>query len=131
MLDRSARAPNPASEWLSELAWDSITELDKLPKFKGLAASFEQSGDEWRDWYQSTDPPPEKLKPVGEWRNRWDEFQQMLVLRVLRPDRVVFSARSFIEHTLGKEVRRAAVLTVGTRKLTPTRCSSPNLLCWT
>lgn len=49
------------------------------------------------------DPPPEKQKPVGEWQNKWSDFQQMLVLRVLRPDRVLFAARAFIEANLGRE----------------------------
>jgi len=41
VLDRSTRAPNPCPDWLSEAAWDNITELDKLTLFKNIAHSFE------------------------------------------------------------------------------------------
>ena len=34
VLDRSQQAKNPAPAWLSELAWDNITELDSLASFK-------------------------------------------------------------------------------------------------
>jgi len=34
VLDRSQQPANPGPAWLSDLAWDSITELDHLPNFK-------------------------------------------------------------------------------------------------
>jgi hypothetical protein len=34
VLDRSLQPTNPATEWLSEEAWDNITELELLPNFK-------------------------------------------------------------------------------------------------
>jgi len=105
ILDRSTRPPNPCPEWLSEQAWDNVTELDKLPLFKSLAHSFEQNASEWRSWYRSDEPPPEKLQPPGDWQSngKRDLFQQMLVLRCLRPDRVVFAARAFIAANLGPQ----------------------------
>jgi dynein heavy chain len=41
VLDRSSRAANPCPDWLSEAAWDNVTELDKLALFKNIAHSFE------------------------------------------------------------------------------------------
>ena len=43
VLDRSSQPANPAPSWLSEEAWDNVTELDNLSTFKGVASSFEQS----------------------------------------------------------------------------------------
>lgn len=64
VLDRSQRPENPCKGWLSEVghlhvaayhlvltsvcllfqvAWDNITELDKLKAFRGLASSFESN----------------------------------------------------------------------------------------
>jgi dynein heavy chain len=103
VMDRSQRPANPCEEWLSEKVWDDITELDKLPAFKGLAASFDTNSGEWQQWYRSDNPPPEKLPPPGEWQTKRDDFQQMCVLRCLRPDRVVFAARSFIATNLGPQ----------------------------
>ena len=103
VLDQSTRLPNPCAEWLSEASWDNITELDKLTLFKNIAHSFEQNGPEWRAWFRADDPPPEKLQPPGEWQSngKREIFQQMLVLRSLRPDRVIFAARTFIAQNLG------------------------------
>jgi dynein heavy chain len=103
VLDRNHRMPNPCSDWLDEQTWDQITCLEKLPAFKNLAHSLEQNSSEWRAWYRSEDPPPEKLSPPGEWQSKRTEFQTMLILRCLRPDRVVFAARSFIAANLGHQ----------------------------
>ena len=44
VLDRSQQAANPASTWISEAAWDNLTELEsQMPNFKGIVNSFEQN----------------------------------------------------------------------------------------
>lgn len=104
-MDRALRVPNPCPEWVSEVAWDNLSELDKLPAFTGIATSFETNTSDWRDWYQAKDPPPEKITPPGDWTSgtKMDDFKQMLVLRCLRLDRVVFAARTFIANNLGDQ----------------------------
>ena len=42
--------------------------------------------DQWKGIYDSKDPSDEKLP--GEFQDRLDKFQRMLVLRCLRPDKV-------------------------------------------
>jgi hypothetical protein len=37
VMDRSEQRPNPGSEWLSAVAWDNVTEMDKLEAFSGIA----------------------------------------------------------------------------------------------
>lgn len=40
---------------------------------------------------------------LGEWENACNELQRMLVVRSLRPDRVSFTATSFIVNNLGSK----------------------------
>ena len=69
VLDRGLQRPNPCPDWLPEGAWDGITELDKnLAAFQGLAAAFEQSPKEWRQYYNSDTAESEVLP--GEWEAR-------------------------------------------------------------
>ena len=42
--------------WLSETAWDNITELDKQANFHGLVTSFEQYPRDWNLWYTAPEP---------------------------------------------------------------------------
>ena len=50
VLSRDAQSPNPASEWITEVAWDNVSELDKLSAFRDIVASFEQNSLEWKKW---------------------------------------------------------------------------------
>ncbi|XP_071455007.1 dynein axonemal heavy chain 2 [Hetaerina americana] len=99
VLDRDEQMDNPCPGWLSDTAWDSITELDKVPGFHGAASSFEQSPRDWHSWYIATEP--ENTPLVGQWGEICSEFQQMLFVRSLRPDRISFCATSFISKNMG------------------------------
>ena len=102
VLDRSVQVPNPSPHWLTETAWDNITEMDKtVPKFSGLVNSFESENRDWGNWY--TNPSPETSDLPGEWQNSCNELQRMLIVRALRPDRVNFVVTSFIQNNLGQK----------------------------
>jgi dynein heavy chain len=101
ILDRSTQKPNPCPEWVNQAAWDNVTELEKLSNFTGFASSFEQTARDWRTWYM--DPEPENKALPGEWENKLDDLQKMIVLRSLRSDRALFSAASFISHHMGSK----------------------------
>ncbi|CUG06458.1 dynein heavy chain, putative [Bodo saltans] len=103
ILDKQGRTPNPAPQWLSEKAWDNILELDKLLNFHGIAGSFEGSPQDWKLWF--LDERPEEAILPGEWQQKTSEsyLQRMLIVRSLRPDRVVFMVYQFIEEKLGAQ----------------------------
>ncbi len=111
VLDRKKRGPNPCSEWLSEEAWDNVSELDKLGTvFEGFSSSFEQMASEWRDWYQSDMKgglPPEKKDMPGELMNEGTDaekaFRKMLIVRCLRPDRLNYAVSLYVGSMLGKQ----------------------------
>ncbi|KAL7754402.1 hypothetical protein RI367_000383 [Sorochytrium milnesiophthora] len=108
VLDREAQMPNPCTEWINEVAWDNLTELEKLPGFQSLVSSLEQNEREWRTWY--TSPAPEELPLPGEWNNKLSEFQKMLIVRSLRTDRVIFSSQAFVASSLGQRFTEPPIL---------------------
>lgn len=67
VLDRSSQAANPAPAWISEMAWDNITELENLPNFKGVVSSLEQNVGAWEMWYR-TAGTPQWRSPVRDCR---------------------------------------------------------------
>jgi dynein heavy chain, axonemal len=100
VLDRDEQAENPSPDWISEIAWDNITELDKLSGFHGISDSFAESPEEWKDWFSSSEPEVTPL--VGEYRN-FSQFSQMMIIRSLRADRMSFCLTAFVEHELGRK----------------------------
>jgi len=88
------------------MAWDNITELEKmLPEtFTGIANAITLNPKEWHRWFLSTRPEPENASLPGEWETKCeDKLKKMIILRCLRPDRVIFAIRNFVEHHMKKE----------------------------
>lgn len=108
VIDKENQMDNPCTGWLSDGAWDNITELDKLTNFHGIITSFEQYPRDWNVWYTSSEPETAPLP--GEWDNACNELQRMLIVRSLRPDRVAFCATSFIVNNLGSKFTEPPVL---------------------
>ncbi|WAR21987.1 DYH2-like protein [Mya arenaria] len=108
VIDRENQMDNPCSGWLSDVAWDNITELEKLTNFHGVITSFEQYPRDWNIWYTANEP--ENTSLPGEWDNACNELQKMLIIRSLRPDRVSFCATSFITNNLGSRFVEPPVL---------------------
>ncbi|XP_066581151.1 dynein axonemal heavy chain 2 [Prorops nasuta] len=107
VLDRENQPDKPTT-WLTDEAWDNITELDKLPGFHGATASFEQLIRDWHNWYISTEPENKRL--AGDWEGICNEFQKMLFVRSCRPDRISFSITKFIIGNLGQRFVEPPVL---------------------
>ena len=92
--------PNPAPDWLSSRSWDELCRLSDLLAFKGFRESFEANVGEWRGMYDSKTPQTHALP--APWATKLTEFQRMILVRVLRPDKLVHSVSGFVETNLGK-----------------------------
>jgi dynein heavy chain len=91
--------------------WDNLTELTKIEGFDGLSESFEKNHREWREWYILKEP--ERKPMIGNWDDRLNDFQKLLLVRCLRLDRVIFSISNFVMKSLGKEFVEPPVLDLG------------------
>lgn len=90
--------PNPVSEWLSEKAWAEVVRASALPKLKGLMEHLEQNGNEWKFIYDSAWPHEETFP--GSWKFLQD-LERMVILRCLRPDKMIPAIRGFIAEHMG------------------------------
>lgn len=99
--------PNPAGEngWLNDKSWASILEMSRvLPAFKGFDTDFENYLQDWERIYNSQKPHSSKEIWPGQW-NELSLFKKILVLRVIRPDKVIPAIQKLIKNDkdLGKK----------------------------
>ncbi|KAL5971244.1 Dynein heavy chain 7 axonemal [Taenia solium] len=94
-------APNPAPQWLTSTSWDEICRLSDLSPFVGLKEHVTANTREWQKFYDSKAPHNTPLPPP--WNNNLDQFRTLIILRCIRPDKVVPAVTNYVREKLGKK----------------------------
>jgi len=86
-------------KWLPESVWAACKGLEgSIDKFSELTKQIEGEALNWKKWYQEQEPEnsdmPKSCKDI-------DLFYRILLLRALRPDRLINALRSYIEQRMG------------------------------
>ncbi|KAM8934084.1 dynein axonemal heavy chain 11-like [Pelodytes ibericus] len=94
-IDHSYNSP---LEFLSNSAWSSIKTMSFMDEFRGLDRDIEGSPKRWKKVVESECPEKERLPQ--EWKTK-SSLQKMIMIRALRPDRMTYAVRNFVEEKLG------------------------------
>eukprot|EP00899_Mesostigma_viride_P009330 jgi/Mesvir1/18399/Mv14277-RA.1 len=89
---------NPMPEWMSNSVWSSVQALKDIEEFHTLPDDIIGSAKRWRDWIELERPEDEPLP--GDWK-KLPEFQQLLIMRALRGDRMTSSVTKFVKSVMG------------------------------
>ncbi|XP_078721925.1 dynein axonemal heavy chain 11 [Lampetra fluviatilis] len=85
-------------EFLSEQAWSAIKAMSLTDDFRGLDRDIEGSAKRWKKFVESEAPEKERLPQ--DWKNK-TPLQKLIMIRALRPDRMTYAIRNFVEEKLG------------------------------
>ncbi|XP_046853910.1 dynein axonemal heavy chain 12-like isoform X2 [Xenia sp. Carnegie-2017] len=95
------KVANPDPSWLSDKSWDEICRMCDLDGFEDFRNTFASNIHEWRKIYDSKEPHKAAFPPPSS--EKLTDFQKMIVLRCLRPDKVVPLVTNFVEDKLGSK----------------------------
>ncbi|XP_032659529.1 dynein axonemal heavy chain 9 isoform X5 [Chelonoidis abingdonii] len=87
-------------EFLSNLSWGGIKSLSSMKEFRNLDRDIEGSAKRWKKFVESE--CPEKEKFPQEWKSK-SALQRLCMLRAIRPDRMTYAVRDFVEEKLGSK----------------------------
>ncbi|XP_067860408.1 dynein axonemal heavy chain 9-like [Heptranchias perlo] len=87
-------------DFLSNQSWGGIKALAAMEEFRNLDRDIEGSAKRWKKFAESE--CPEKEKFPQEWKNK-TTLQQLCMMRALRPDRMTYAVRDFVEEKLGSK----------------------------
>merc|ERR1711871_347608 len=94
--------PPPNTPWLTDGAWNEIQNMDaSIPIFKGFMADFKTNVDHYQKYFDSNDP--EKFPQMDGWDDKLNSLQKMIVLRAIRPDKVINAIQMYIIENLGQK----------------------------
>ena len=95
--------PNPTAgtdrNWLSDASWMDILDIDTLPFFAGFATDFVANLPFWESVYDSADPA-QTIR--DHFDDKYDVFRIALILRCVRPDKVVPQIQMVISELIGE-----------------------------
>ncbi|GMH41668.1 hypothetical protein BSKO_09578 [Bryopsis sp. KO-2023] len=102
--------PNPASSWISQKAWGEICRVANVDdKFKNLPEAISKDPDAWKKIFDAVEPQDVSFEGLSSLAS----FEKLLVLRMLRPDKVVPGVRDFVSATLGQKFVEPPTIDLG------------------
>lgn len=94
------RAQPESLKFMPDYVWAAVLGLESVNVFSNLTSQMEGEFAQWRKWYQDERSEeadlPKSCKEITE-------FQKLLLLRAMRPDRLTGALTRFIEENLGKQ----------------------------
>ncbi|KAA8584115.1 hypothetical protein FQN60_015323 [Etheostoma spectabile] len=87
-------------DFLSNFSWGGVKSLCSMEEFRNLDQDIEGSAKRWKKFVESE--CPEKEKFPQEWKNK-SSLQRLCMMRALRPDRMTYAVRDFVEEKLGSK----------------------------
>ena len=90
---------NPLIAWLGDASWGAACALATAhEEFANLPTDLEGSWKRWKEWAEHPSPEIEQLPT--DWK-RLGGFQQLLIMRAIRPDRMTLALRMWVMSVLG------------------------------
>ncbi|XP_056152723.1 LOW QUALITY PROTEIN: dynein heavy chain 9, axonemal [Lampris incognitus] len=87
-------------DFLSNHSWGGIKSLCCMEEFRNLDRDIEGSAKRWKKFLESE--CPEKEKFPQEWKSK-TSLQRLCMMRAMRPDRMTYAVRDFVEEKLGSK----------------------------
>ncbi|XP_076407690.1 dynein axonemal heavy chain 11 isoform X5 [Peromyscus maniculatus bairdii] len=97
-------------DFLTTQSWSAVKAVALMEEFRGLDRDVEGSAKQWRKWVESECPEKEKLPQ--EWKKK-SLIQKLIILRAVRPDRMAYALRNFVEEKLGAKYVERTRLDLG------------------
>ena len=92
------RRAAPPTAWLQQEQWDGLLALSQCQRFTDLHVDVEKRLKRWKDWASAERPEEERLPGDARYLG---PFERMLIVKVLRPDRLAAAAERFCADLLG------------------------------
>jgi len=99
------KIPANPTDWIPENSWPGVYRqfygMESLPKLKGIEAHFMENSKQYQAIYDAVEAQEQPLPEP--WNSQLDEFEKMIVLKAIRPDKLVPAVQSWVTLKIGKQ----------------------------
>ncbi|NXN32332.1 DYH3 protein, partial [Nycticryphes semicollaris] len=113
--------PNPAPDWLSDKSWAELVRASCLTNLHGLMEHVKENFSKWKVIYDSVRPHEEAFPDA--W-NKLMGLDRMVILRCLRPDKIIPAVQEFIVANMGRTFIEPPTFDLG-RSYSDSNCCAP------
>jgi len=94
----------PLGEWMTESVWQKVKALDTggMKRFQGLGDNMQSESEEWLAWFDNAEPENLNTKLPGDYQKSLTVFERLILLRAMRPDRMISALSNWVGDTMGK-----------------------------
>ncbi|XP_071960977.1 dynein axonemal heavy chain 3-like [Antedon mediterranea] len=92
--------PNPEPSWLSDKSWSEVVRVSTLAGFEDLMMHVRANLSDWKKLYDS--PSPQTCRIPDPWHQKITDIQKLIILRIIRPDKIVPAVQNFIVSRMGQ-----------------------------
>jgi len=93
---------NPFPELISDSKWKYILSLDaNVEQLKSLALNMSRNPAEWKAYIEHSSPHTQPLP--APYNDRCTAFQRLLVLKSVRPEKLLFALHNFVADKMGQK----------------------------
>eukprot|EP00736_Rhodelphis_marinus_P009344 Rmarinus@m.3249 len=108
-LEKSANTKPATHAFISDQGWEDLQKLRGLDEmYEELALNVETKDQEWREWVELDQP--ENAPMPSDFNEKLSTFQQLLVLRCFRVDRITLGVTNYIIEMMGDRYVQPPVL---------------------
>lgn len=98
---KTAPHPHPGFDWLTEKSWKEICKVSEtLEPFKNFPQSFCADFLPWKFYYELENP--EDFPTPSPWCEKLTPFQQVILMKIIRPDRLLIKVSQFVRLGMGE-----------------------------
>jgi len=99
------KVPANPTTWIPENSWPDMYRqfhgMEALPKLQGIENFFVKNADQFKAIYDSVEAHEQPLPEP--WASKLDEFEKMIVLKAIRPDKLIPSIQEWVTLKIGKQ----------------------------
>lgn len=92
--------PNPDPKWITNKIWDDIKRLEQISSFKNFSKDFSKNLEIWKNYYDAAEPHKAEIPKL--WIQKLSKFENLILLRALRPDKITEAIMDFVVNEMGE-----------------------------